>query len=141
MPFLPYVRIKGSQPKPKPYAESPQTIGEHLKRTRLIRGLTQALAGEALGVNAFTVKNWEKGHTEPPVPFAPVICAFLGYDPYPQAVTLSERMLAKRRAMGWTIGVAARNFGVDEGTWGCWEREAVLPWNRYLTRLDQFLSR
>ena len=141
MPFLPYVGLKASQPKPKPYAECPQTIGEHLKRARLIRGLTQAQAGQALGVNAFTVINWEKGHTEPPVPFAPAIRAFLGYDPYAQAVTLPERMLAKRRAMGWTVTEAARRLGVDEGTWGHWERASVVPLNRFLEQLESFLQR
>lgn len=35
---------------------------------------------------------------------------------------LPGRLLAKRRAMGWSIKKAARHLGVDEGTWGDWER-------------------
>jgi transcriptional regulator with XRE-family HTH domain len=131
--------MQGTQSKPKPYAESPQTIGEHLKRARLTRGLTQTQAGKTLGINPFTVINWEKGRTEPPVPLVPAILEFLGYDPYPAPQTLPERMLAKRRTMGWTVKEAARQFGVDEGTWGCWERANVIPWQRYLKRLEFFI--
>ncbi|MBL6751412.1 MAG: helix-turn-helix transcriptional regulator [Nevskia sp.] len=140
LPFLPHVRIKGKQPKPKPYVESPQTIGEHLKRARLLRGLTQAQMAKMMGVNAFTIVNWEKARTAPSVPFAPAIRRFLGYDPYPEPRTLPERMFAKRRSMGWTLTQAAYQFGVDVGTWGCWERGFVIPWPRYQRILEQFLN-
>jgi DNA-binding XRE family transcriptional regulator len=37
-----------------------------------------------MGVNPWTVLNWENGHTEPPVEMARRILAFLGYDPFPK---------------------------------------------------------
>ena len=66
----------------------------------------------------------------------PAILQFLGYDPYPKPKTLPERMLAKRRAMGWSIKEAARQLGVDEGTWGAWERGTTISKGRYLMRLE-----
>ena len=58
----------------------------------------------------------------PPMRLMPHILSFLGYDPFPKPQTLSERMRAVRRAMGWTIREAAHSLGVDETTWWTWER-------------------
>jgi DNA-binding XRE family transcriptional regulator len=91
-------------------------------------------------VDPTSVLNWEKGKTEPPVKLWPSILRFLGYDPYPQPVTLRERMLAKRRAMGWTIREAADHLGVDESTWGEWERTGKVQWERYRRLLGSFLG-
>jgi DNA-binding XRE family transcriptional regulator len=140
LPFLPHVPLKEKKPKPKPYAESPQTIGEHLKRTRLIRGLTQAQAAAIIGVSSFTIINWEKDRTQPPVEASPAILSFLGYDPFPLPETLPERLLAKRRVMGWTIAEAAHRLGVDGETWGAWEFGRITPRLRYLQALEYFLQ-
>lgn len=102
-------------------------------------GLTQEQAAEGLGVNPWTVLNWEKGHTEPPIASLPGILRFLGYNPFPAPRTLPERMLAFRRETGRTIGKAARQLGVDEGTWRAWETGTTIPWPRYVSLLEQFL--
>ena len=70
----------------------------------------------------------------------PGILRFLGYDPYPVPQTLPERMLAKRRAHGWSIADAAKRLGVDEGTWGTWERTGQIKWARYRAILETFLA-
>ena len=107
-------------------AEEPRTLGDHLKRVRQERKVSQKAAAYILGVDPATVLNWEKGKTEPPVKAMPAILRFLGYDPYPEPVTLRERILAKRRAMGWTIGEAAAELGVDPTTWRDWEHGKVI---------------
>jgi len=122
--------------KPKQTDFEPQTIGEHIKRCRLIRSLNQNGAAGLLGVKAWTILNWEKGHTEPPIESMPAIIRFLGYDPFPEPKNLPERLLATRRAMGWTIKEAARQVGADEGTWGAWERGETGPKRRHLLRLE-----
>ena len=80
--------------------------------------MTQTHAAERLGVNPWTVLNWEKHHTGPPIESMPAIIRFLGYDPFPEPKNITEGLLAKRRVMGWSIREAARQLGVDEGTWG-----------------------
>lgn len=125
---------------PKPYSESPRTLGEHLKRARLMRGLKQRDLAALIGTDLYTVINWEKDRTKPPVCHVPGIIAFLGYDPFPPPQTLSEHMLAKRRAMGWSIAEAARRLGVDQSTWGAWERGGVVQWPRYQSLLECFLE-
>ncbi len=112
--------------KPKETEFEPQTLGEHVRKRRLELGLTQRQAAERLGVSPWTVLNWEKNHTEPPIESIPAIIRFLGYDPFPKQRTIPERLLAKRRAMGWSIKEAAGQLGVDEGTWGAWERGGVI---------------
>lgn len=56
----------------------------------------------------------------------PAIIRFLGYDPFPEPKNLPERLLAKRRAMGWSTREAALQVGVDEGTWRAWEQGGMI---------------
>jgi transcriptional regulator with XRE-family HTH domain len=70
----------------------------------------------------------------------PAIIQFLGYDPFSEPRSLSERMRTKRRIMGWTIKEAARRLGVDSGTWGEWEATGVIVWKRYRELLDALLD-
>jgi transcriptional regulator with XRE-family HTH domain len=116
-------------------------LGEHVRKRRLEMKLTQRQVADQLGVNPWTVLNWEKGYTEPPIEAMASILRWLGYDPCPAPQTLPERIVAKRRAMGWSIREAARQLGVDEGTWGAWERGATVPKGRFRLLLDGFLRK
>lgn len=126
--------------KPERVIPPPLAFGEHIRQVRRSRGLTQDAVAEAMGVCADTVVNWETGKTAaPPIGTWPAILQFLGYDPFPEPVTLAERLCAKRRIMGWSIKKAARQLGVDEETWGGWEMGAV-PWDRNRPILEAFLD-
>jgi transcriptional regulator with XRE-family HTH domain len=115
-------------------------LGEHIKRARLTRGLTQDAAGAALNVEKFTILNWEKDRTEPPVTSMPAILAFLGYDPFPAPTTLAGQLKARRRALGWSIKVAARHLGVDERTWGRWEEGRPIREQQHLDRVAKLFG-
>ena len=68
----------------KDYSETPETLGEHLKKRRQELGLLQRQAANQMGIGIDTFRNWESGNTEPVASqFRPVI-AFLGYDPTPE---------------------------------------------------------
>ena len=69
----------------------------------------------------------------------PAIIELLGYDPFPEAASLSERLAAIRRANGWTIKQAAGQLGVDEGTWARWEKTGIL-WNRHQAIVQAYLE-
>ena len=137
MPWLP-ITLKTL--KPKETELDPRTLEEHIKRCRLIRGLTQNEAAKVLGVSPATVVNWETGNIEPSIKSTCAILRWLGYDPYPEPRTLPERMLAKRRGTGWSVNDAARRLGVDAGTWAAWERGVRIPKGRHLRPLLRFLS-
>jgi transcriptional regulator with XRE-family HTH domain len=100
----------------KDYSESPQTLGEHLKKRRRELGLLQREAAERMGIQRDTYVNWEKGNTEPvAAQFRPVV-EFFGYDPTPAPTTLPERLAAKRRELGLTFSQVAQYLGWDEGS-------------------------
>jgi DNA-binding XRE family transcriptional regulator len=58
--------------------DDPKTLGEHLRRVRLDRGLSQRQAAEAIGCHPTALLHWEKGHAEPELRFLPAILRFLG---------------------------------------------------------------
>ena len=100
----------------KDYSESPQTLGEHLKKRRKKLGLLQREAAEQMGILRDTYGNWEKDKTAPvAAQFRPVM-TFLGYDPTPEAKTLAERLDAKRRTLSVTFAQVARHLGWDPAT-------------------------
>ncbi len=138
--LLPWVPITLKCLKPKETDFEPETLGEHLKRSRLQRKLAQIAAARALEVNQSTILNWEKGHTEPPVEAMPALLQFLGYNPLPEPKTLPERLLAKRRAMGWSIRAAARKLGVDPGAWRDWELGRVILYRSHRNLIAQLLD-
>ncbi|MEK7538480.1 MAG: recombinase family protein [Patescibacteria group bacterium] len=138
--FLPYVRVCLKALKPKETEIMPQTLGEHIHKRRKEMKLNQREAGKLLGVSSATVLNWEKTKTEPPIASMPAIFRFLGYDPFPKPESLPERLLAKRRAMGWSLKEAARHLGVDEGTWRVWESGETVPRGRWRELMNGFLG-
>jgi hypothetical protein len=70
----------------------------------------------------------------------PAIIRFLGYDPTPEPRTLADRMRSYRKRLGLSITEAALRAGVDESSWGSWERIGLIPWERYRTLVDEFLA-
>jgi transcriptional regulator with XRE-family HTH domain len=137
---LPLLRIRLKCPKPKAYAENPQTVGEHLKKRRLELGLTQKQAAQALGVNPWTVMNWETGRFHPLIRWLPAILRFLGYDPFPPPESVGERLLHVRRQHGWSTSEAARRLGVDRMTWQNWERGELILFRGRRTKVARFLG-
>ena len=65
---------------------------------------------------------------------------FLGYNPFPAPETLPARLVAKRRAMGWSISKAARQLGVDAGAWSDWERGGVILFQDHRRLVAQLLG-
>ena len=126
--------------KPKEPEFEPRTLGEHLKRYRLERRPDQKETGQLFGVTPWTVSNWEKGRTKPPIEILPTLLRFLGYDPFPASTSLPGRLHAKRRAMGWTIAKAADQLGVDRSAWSDWEQGGVILFRTHRHLVAQLLS-
>jgi transcriptional regulator with XRE-family HTH domain len=100
----------------KDYSETPQTLGEHLKKRRRELGLLQREAAKCMAIHTETYLNWEKDKTKPvAAQFRPVV-TFLGYDPMPEARTLGERLEARRRGVGVTFDQLAGYLGWDPAT-------------------------
>jgi len=114
--FLSGVPLSLKALRPKDYSETPQTLGEHLRKRRKELGLLQREAAERMGVSTETVLNWEKDKTRPvPSQFRPLV-VFLGFDPTPPGTSLKDRLEAKRRALGITTDQVAAHLGWDPGS-------------------------
>ena len=61
--------------------ENPKTLGEHLRRVRIDRKLTNVQAAEILCVAYQTVEKWEHSRVRIGPKSRPKVIAFLGYDP------------------------------------------------------------
>lgn len=103
--------------------------------------ITQEEAATLLGVNAWTVHNWETGQRKPEIRFLPTLVGFLGYDPEPvNEGTLAGRLVAKRRELGLTQREAARSLQIDPGTWAGWELGARIAREAHRRAVNGFLE-
>lgn len=143
LPWVPYTRkvliFKGTRVKP---AGIPTTTGEHVLRKRLEDRLDRKELARRLGVDEFTVMNWELGRTKViPAQAMRGIIGYLGYNPEPRPPEVGAQLRWKRRSLGWTVQEAARRNSIDPSTWEAWERMPGWPkYPRFKRLLEGFLS-
>ncbi|MEW8042474.1 MAG: helix-turn-helix transcriptional regulator [Candidatus Thiodiazotropha endolucinida] len=90
---------------------------------RLKRGLRQSDVALILGINSWTLRNWEYNRTKASVRYYPAIMDFLGYCPYQRGDTLGRKMMLHRTHQGLSQRDLARIIGVDPGTVSRWETD------------------
>lgn len=138
---MPYVRIRRKSLIQKEWDFEPKTLGEHLRRRRLVLSITQKEVAPLLGVDPWTVHNWETGGTKPAIQLIPALVEFLGYDPEPVDMgTLAGRLVSKRRELGLSQLQAARSIGVDPATWAGWERGERVKREGQRRKVEGFLG-
>ena len=93
-----------------------------------------------LRVGSSTIAGWEKGRITPPTVTMGRVMQWLGYDPMPTGGSLAERLLAKRRAMGWTQEEIAKALGVHRSVYADWERGGRVHFRAYRRHLARFLG-
>lgn len=74
----------------KGFSENPQTLGEHLKKRRIERGLRQRDAAGVLGVSVDTYSGWETDRVRPHAASWRAVIGLLGYDPNPARTALAS---------------------------------------------------
>ncbi|MEW8525446.1 MAG: helix-turn-helix transcriptional regulator [Candidatus Thiodiazotropha endolucinida] len=88
---------------------------------RLKHDFKQIDVASRLGVNPWTLRNWEHNRTEPRVQYYPAIMDFLGYCPYQRVDTLGRKMMLHRTHQGLTQRQLAQLIKVDPGLVSRWE--------------------
>ncbi len=88
----------------------PISLGDYVRKKRLEMGQTQKEVANQIGVVPWTILNWGKSHSEPPVAAMLAIFRLLGYDPFPPPLSIPERLLAERRVLGRMIKKAAESI-------------------------------
>ena len=138
---MPFVRVRLKSLIRRHCDFEPRTLGDHIRRRRLVLSITQEEAALRLGVNPWTVLNWETGETKPAIQFIPALVGFLGYDPEPiDTGTLAGQLVAKRRELGWSQRDAARSIQIDPGTWAGWELGARIARKVHRRAVEGFLG-
>ena len=92
-----------------------------------------------MGVSEEALSNWENGICEPHVRLFPKVIVFLGYEPWDEATTFGERLIAERRRRGLSVKRAALLLGVDEGTFAKWEGEGRMPRLIHRLKCEEFI--
>jgi DNA-binding XRE family transcriptional regulator len=65
---------------------------------------------------------------------------FLGYDPFPPAQTLTERLVTASKVLGLSQQKVALSLGVDPGTLQSWEAEQHEPTRKSVELIERFLE-
>lgn len=117
-----------------------KTLGDHIKKKRLDLGLWQKQVAEQIGVDETTLYNWEKQRTVPKLPYIPKIIAFLGYNPFPPASSLPEKIKNYRRVLGLTQGKMAEMIRIDKSTLAGCEAGKIQPTERTLRLIEESLE-
>jgi transcriptional regulator with XRE-family HTH domain len=122
--------------------ETLETVGDHIRRRRILLKLFQKQVGKQFGVDASTIHNWETNLATPGIKYMPKIILFLGYNPLPPAPpdSWSNRLVSFRTALGITQKESATRIGVDPGTLARWERGERVPTGLFAERALRFLT-
>ncbi|HWD00430.1 MAG TPA: recombinase family protein [Candidatus Sulfopaludibacter sp.] len=116
------------------------TLGDHLRRRRLVLKLLQKQVAQQIGVCKSSIANWEKNRGEPEFEHVPAVIRFLGYNPLPPADGWGPRLVQGRTILGISQKESARRIGVDPGTLARWERGERVPAGDYAARANRFLA-
>ena len=97
------------------YQTSLNTQGDHLRKVRLDRGLSQPQVAKMLKVTPETVTGWELNRHQPPARLAKRIIQFLGYVPsIGEQKSIGENLRQARQILGHTQEQAAKRMRCDE---------------------------
>lgn len=126
-----------------PYPDTLNTLGDHIRKTRLDRGLYQKHVAKLFRGTTDSVACWENNRNQPSLSMVPRIIAFLGYNPNPDAQpdeTLAEQIVRVRRVLGIRKKELVRQLGVDSRALAHWEcgRRQPMPENR--AKAETFLE-
>ncbi|MEM8933532.1 MAG: helix-turn-helix domain-containing protein, partial [Acidobacteriota bacterium] len=133
--------LQAEIPDPIGYPREPASVGEHIKKMRLDRGLLQREVARLVGVCTHTIRNWEAGASQPTIRHYPDVIRFLGYDPNGEPRNLAETLLSIRREKGWSLDEFAKVLDVWPDTISGWEQQAHRPKGGPRRRLLAFLEK
>jgi len=121
--------------------ESPQTLGEHIRKKRLATGLLQKDVAKEIGVSEDCITFWENGRSIPQVRYYPAIIQFLGYMPFEIAGdTLGGRIRWYRLKQGLSHKRLGKLLSVDASTIRSWEENVTVPNSKNFKKLKELIQ-
>lgn len=123
------------------YPISLTTLGDHLRKVRLDRGLSQHQVAKLLQVTTDTITGWELNRYEPQARLAKRIIKFLGYLPFKtEDLSIGGKLYLARLISGMTQEQIAAKLGCDESNLRYIELDQRRPGNQTLTKIQGFIS-
>jgi len=108
---------KVRKPRIHDYSLFPQTVGEHVRKVRIERDLSQLDVARLIGVSDESIYYWENARSVPQVQFYPAIIAFLGFYPFSHDTrTIAGKLQQLINCNGWTRAACAKTLQLDSGT-------------------------
>lgn len=133
--------LKCKRPVNPAYPTSLDTLGDHLRKIRLDRGLSQPQVAKVLKVTPDTVTGWELNRHQPPARLAKRIIKFLGYIPFAEdGVSLGKKLHFARQLSGKTQEQVAIRIGCDESNLRQIELDKRKPGKRTLLKIERFID-
>lgn len=126
-------------PSPSVTPKRLNTLGDHLRARRINLGLFQSQVAAIIGVVTSSIFHWESNATQPEVHYVPAIIRFLGYNPFPAATEIPERIARARQLAGMNQKQFAAALGVDPTTVRDWENGQHTPTRKKLDAVARIL--
>ena len=103
-------------------------LGRALRSYRFRLKLRQIDVAKMIGVDAFTIVNWERGKTEPESRHIPRLTELLGKDHQPRAHTIWTKLKRFRKSLGLTQAEFATLIQANESSVWRWEQgRGIIP--------------
>jgi transcriptional regulator with XRE-family HTH domain len=121
------------------------TIGDHVRRKRIERGLTQIQTADILGISEDTVADWEKGKTEPSDKRRKAVIEFLGYNPFlleqeKPLITIGDHIRKRRLELSLTHAETAERLETNIDTAKSWQSGRTRPSKKRYGTITNFLG-
>lgn len=135
------ISFKAKRPINPAYPLEIETLGDHLRKMRLDRGLLQCDVADLLQVDTNTVTTWEMNRHQPTPKFAKSIISFLGYIPFNFEVQhLGKQLYYARLITGKTQRQVANIIGCDTSTIECFELAQRIPITRTREKIQGYID-
>jgi transcriptional regulator with XRE-family HTH domain len=131
------ISLKTKRPQKSAYQAELKTLGDHLRRTRLDRRLTQGDKASILLVDTDAVMTWEMNRHQPTAKFAKPIISFLRYLPFTfEGQSLGRQLYYARLITGHTQKQVAELMGCDASNLRCIELDQTNPLTRTYEKIQ-----
>jgi len=134
--------LKAKKPVNTAYPKELVTLGDHLRKVRLDKGMSQPQVSLILNTSTDMVTNWELNRNEPTPKFAKLIIEFIGYVPFSlENASLGKRIYYARLMSGMTQDQISKEIGCDESNLRNIELDIRKPGVELNKKIGDFINR
>ena len=135
---VPYSILNATVPLPdkRPFPKELQTVGNHIKQSRLSRNILIKDVIVSLKISRETLRGWELNLFEPHISHYPLIISFLGYIPCQFEIsTLAGQIMRYRHIHGLTQKQFGSLLQTDVSVVWQWETNGRIPITKTQNRI------